>query len=175
MPLKFKADIRGLKELEQTMRREFPASVSRSVTLAALRDSAKPMRDRAQSYVPVQSGALRESIGFKTVAKRRSTFASVLLGYRSNEKAWLKWATYHGRGANFNDPKSIGRIRHGHLIEFGFKHVRSGKYIPGKHPLRTGFDVSYYSFQNRFYDSLKKSIERRIKTRMKGIYTKRSR
>ena len=170
---KFRID--GLKELEKLMLKELPAATSRRAVLGAMRESAKPMRDTAKSKVKKRSGALAESIGIKTVPKGRSkSFASIVVSPMSgNMMAWAKYLAHYKRSINLAgkggslDTGKIGRIRHGHLVEFGFKH-RSGKHVPARPFLRPAADQETPTYIRGFRGFLKKRVHTAItKSRLK--------
>lgn len=159
-----KVELIGLKDLEKLMLETLPAETSRKVTLQAMRDAAKPMVEGAKAKAKRgQSDALSESIGTKTLTARAALnskyppFASLSLGPRSGVMtAWAKYLAHYGRGIK---AKEIGRIRHGHLVEFGFRH-KSGKHVPPRPFLRPAFDIHSADFLRYFKGHLKRRIER---------------
>lgn len=167
-------EVVGLKELEKVMRDELPATVSRQKTLQALRAASKPMVQTAKNNVPKGgSGALAESIGIKTVPKgRTNTFASMTVSPLSgNMTAWALWMKHYNRTINLIDRRTgkvdaggIGRIRHGHLVEFGFRHT-SGKHVPARPFMRKAFDEKADSFVNDFASKLRTRIENEVTKR----------
>lgn len=172
-------EVYGLKELEKIMTETLPNKVNRRVLLSAIRISAQPMKQTAKNIVVKRSGALAESIGLKTISNRGGNkyFASVALAPMSgNLAAWAKYKTYYSGKHPGGDILSgkisarsarIARIRHGHLVEFGFRH-RSGKQIPARPFLRPAFDIEANGFVRIFRDNLAK----RILAAAKKIYGK---
>ena len=141
--------VEGLREVDKFMKESLPdAMARRKVTLQALRESAKPMVDGAKSRADRgRSGSLSESIGIKTIsnsrtmaaaqASGRNTYAAVAVAPMSgNHKAWARYLNYYRRGINLSE---VGRLRHAHLVEFGFRHT-SGKHVPARPFLRPAFD-----------------------------------
>lgn len=140
----------GLKELEKAMLKDLPNATNRRVLLSSMRKASEPMVQVAKDNVPKGgSGALAESIGMKTFRNRggNKQFAAIGIAPMSgNMVAWAKYMTFYGRTLSLKDKRTgkwtaanIGRIRHGHLVEFGFKH-KSGKQVPARPFLRKAFD-----------------------------------
>ena len=155
----------GLKELEKIMVEDLPNTVARRTLLSAIRVSAKPMQAAAKAKVPKGgSGALAESIGLKTIRNRgyNKEFASMALSpMRGNMQAWAMYKDFYGGGGlgstaakvqsgsiDAKTAKEAG-IRHGHLVEFGFRHT-SGKQVPARPFLRPAFDQESGGFVNSF-------------------------
>lgn len=173
----------GVKELEKILTKDLPNQTARRVLLSSIRQSAKPMQAAAKQKVVKKSHALYESIGMKTIRNRgrNKEFASVALGPMSgNMQAWAMYMNYYkgdrsddwaGRqiqsGAISSKRARKGRIRHGHLVEFGFTHT-SGKRVPARPFLRPAFDQEANGFVRSFKDILKVKIE----TAAQKIYAK---
>lgn len=154
-------DVFGLREVEQLMLKELPAAVARRVTLNAIRSSAKPMKEAAQVKVVKKSHALMQSINTKTTPQRMSkTFASMTLSPISgNAAAWARYMVYYRRPVDID---KVGRIRHGHLVEFGFRHV-SGKFVKARPFLRPAFDQEYQTFVSIFKKRLRTRVINAVK------------
>ena len=174
----------GLKELEKIMVEDLPNTVARRTLLSAIRVSAKPMMNAAKAKVPKGgSGALAESIGLKTIRNRgfNKEFASMALAPMSgNLQAWAMYKDFYGGGEGSTaskiqsgaiDSKTAKqkRIRHGHLVEFGFRHT-SGKQVPARQFLRPAFDQE----ANGFVNSFRAHLSVRVKNAVKKIYAKNS-
>jgi hypothetical protein len=168
--------VEGLRELERLMIDGLPATSSRKVALAAMREAAKPMQASAKRKARKRSGALAESIGFKSYLTRRTigggkhnTFARLSLGPMSgNARAWAKYVAYYQKpikvtARNGNVETNIGRMRHSHLIEFGFNHARSGKKIPPMPYLRPAFDEESSGYMSTYRRILKKKVDAAIR------------
>ena len=147
----------GAKELERFLVKELPAQVARRVLLSSLREASKPMINLAKATATGpsgrrRSGALAASIGAITIASRKvprlqlppgltmkDSAAAIAIGPLSGQGskpllAWSMYQAYYNRGViKLKRGAPIGRIRHGHLIEFGFKHKKSGKMVKGTH------------------------------------------
>jgi len=170
--------VHGLKELEKIMLETFPNKVNRRILLAALRKSAQPMKETAKMLVARRSGALAESVGLKTIRNRGNNkeFASIALApMRGNLTAWMMYKNFYKRGVSsdgyvsLKSAKAAG-IRHGHLIEFGFRQHpdKGGKQIPPNPWLRPAFDMNANGMVSTFRQDLKKKIE----AAAKAIYKK---
>lgn len=172
----------GLKELEEIMVKTLPNKVNRNVLLGAIRSSAQPMKfaAKANAFAIRRSGALSESINLKTLRNRGNNkeFASVALApMRGNMTAWAMYKAYYtGRnpaadiqsGAISAKTARRAGITHGHLVEFGFNHVRSGRRIPARPWLRPAFDLH----ANGFVSTFRKNLQVRIEAAAKKIYAK---
>lgn len=181
-----KFEVRGAKELERLMLQHLPATLARKATLAGMRKAAKPMVDMTKAKAPFRSGALRQSIGISTVTTRggttlsqltgfvggnESTFAAIEIGPLSGGSgaslhAWARYKAFYG--PNFGvlkhgrvAPSLIGRIRHGHLMEFGFTHT-SGKRVRAQPFLGPGFRAGYPIYNSMFVNEVRKKVEAAI-------------
>lgn len=180
--------IEGAKALEDWMLRELPVRLARKATLSGMRASAKPMVALAKMQAPKRSGALAQAIGIKTVPARGGqtvsqltkhvggsdkTFAAIEIGALSGSSgaalhAWARYrAFYHGsisiRRGGKTVTKMIGRIRHSHLMEFGFKHKRSGRRIAPRKFLSPAFDGAYPTYARGFVRETRKKVEASIR------------
>jgi len=61
-------EIKGVKELLHSLK-QFPQNIQKNVITGAIRAGCKPIVNSAKSYVPVDSGNLKKSIG---IVKRKS-------------------------------------------------------------------------------------------------------
>jgi len=182
--------IEGAKELERWMLKELPAKLARTSTLAGMRSAAKPMVMLAKVKVPVRSGALRQAIGIRTVPSRggvtqssgipftignaEDTFAAIEIGPLTGTSgaglnAWARYRAFYG-GPNLDVTTKkgrigigmIGRIRHGHLMEFGFTHT-SGKQVPPQRFLAPAFNGGFPIYRRRFVADVRKKVEDSIR------------
>lgn len=152
--MKVDLKVTGARELERLLVKELPAQVSRRVLLSAMRKSAEPLVQLAKNTamgstgVP-KSNALALSIGSLTFRpskvprlvlppgfSMKDSAAAIAIGPLSGQTtkpllAWSRYQQYYNRGViKLKRGAPIGRIRHGHLVEFGFKH-HSGKIVKG--------------------------------------------
>lgn len=179
--------VEGARELEQFMLRELPAKLARKATLQGMRRAAKPMVGIVRAKAPYKSGALKQAIGLKTVPMRGgstdsqlsgitggadSTFAALEIGALSGSSgaalhAWARYKAFYG--PNFGvlkrgkiSPSQIGRIRHAHLMEFGFNH-HSGKRVPAQPFLEPGFNSGFLTYKNMLVREVRKQVEAAIR------------
>lgn len=170
MAVKYKhteMQIFGVKELEHFLVKELPATVSRRVTLNAMRAAAQPMKAavKAHSLKSKRSGALWQSINLKTVparlSARKGSYASMTLSPMSNLSAWARYMSYYKKTAKSLD--SIGRIRHGHLVEFGFRHWKTGQMIPAQPFMRPALDQTASGYIQDFKQRLATRVKNAVK------------
>ena len=143
MAKEFEMTMKGGKELEDFLHRALPVTVARRALLAGMRESAKPMVSYAKVKVARRSHALATSIGTvtfsqKALGKRKDiggSFAGLSVGPTSyghrGKLAWSIYMSHYRKEAELKVRQKVGRIRHGHLVEFGFNH-RSGKKVKGR-------------------------------------------
>lgn len=79
--------INGLAELQQALQ-QLPAKMERNVLRGALRAGGNVLRDEAKSLVPVDTGALRDTIRVSTRARGGQVTARVLAGSRKKGEAF---------------------------------------------------------------------------------------
>lgn len=160
--------VKGLKELERFLVKELPAQVARRVLLSSLHQAGKPTVNLAKATAKGvkggRSGALAASIG--SISSRKGSTnhpqlnpkvaAAIAIGPLSGQgaKPLLAWSIYRShykrnRSINLKRGAPIGQIRHGHLVEFGFKHP-SGKQIPGTHFLERAATTMGPTMARRF-------------------------
>ena len=169
--------IEGARELERLLLESLPAKLVRTTMLAGMRKSAKPMVGIAKAKVAFRSGALQQSIGIKSVRARggvtqsqlkgESTFAAIEIGPLSGSSgaalhAWARYKAHYGQGVSILKGKKLstgqlGRIRHGHLIEFGFTH-RSGKKVPARPFLAPAFNGGFPLYRRSLIADTRKKI-----------------
>lgn len=184
MAQEFEMKMKGARELEQLMQQHLPAKVARRQMLAGMRVSAKPMVNYAKAIVAKKSHALRISIGMRTLSVRETTkrvndtlnpvsglglansAAALQLGPMSGTgkdalRAWAQYKSFYGKKVNLRRGAPIGRIRHGHLVEFGFTHT-SGKQIPARPFMEPAANVMAPTFTNRFVREVRKRVIKAI-------------
>ena len=86
-----KFGVEGLKELQKVLK-EFDADVIKSATRIAARDAMKPVAERAKGMVPVDKGALRDTIKVSSGTSRgkyddRISWAAVKAGGKGAKDA----------------------------------------------------------------------------------------
>ena len=178
--------VEGLKELQDFMSKELPAATNRRVVLSGMRTAAKPTLAAAKFKAKKRSHALEESLGFQSVTKNKSVreghFATLLMGpLISGPKAmqaYLKYIAFYGKpvravGSNGKlNVRQIGRIRHAHLVEFGYMARSKGggtrTRVPASPFLRPAFDENAGTFVNTFTGIMRKKIEAAVKKKRRG-------
>ena len=174
-------EVLGLRELEKFLKEELPDAIQRrNVTISALKDSAESMLQGAKvnaDTVPMQphSGGLSESIGIKaqtrgkTLGQAGDTYAAIFIAPMGKASAYNTYVQYWNRGTA-SDWLGDRRLRHGHLVEFGFRH-KSGKQVPARPWLRPAFDTYSSDFLRGFKYILKDKVRRaaRKNKRKRGV------
>ncbi len=125
----------GLDDWTEIMRkfaRDFPTQ--KKIHLKALWVAAQPVvRDAKTRYKALGgSGALGQATAAYRWKRAQAPLKHVIhVGpKRSNHTAVRKWIFHYRRRVK---PRTFEYgVRHGHLIEFGFRHVRSRRNIPGQ-------------------------------------------
>ena len=133
------AKIHGLKDAMAAMRAAFPANPEqqRRMLNQAMSGAAR------KSIIPIakqlalqgdSSGALSEAIAPRAISRRRALARGMAAGVeitpvRHNRKAVSKYIQYYYNRQGIAAPMevAISGIRHGHLVEFGYKTRGSGK------------------------------------------------
>lgn len=112
----------GTNELDRAIK-ELGDKITHGPAKKALEAAVQPMVDRMKQMAPVETGALRESIGFKTKRYRRSKNTLALVGPKSG----TMWQTGP-------DTVTMGRnpARYAHLVEYGHAQVHGGRKTKGK-------------------------------------------
>ena len=162
--------VTGLKELEDLMIRELPIKVARKSMLQGMRLSFGPMIEAARDKVVKKSHALALSIGMKTVPMRKSNFAAMVGGPMSGKPlAAAAYTRYYRKGEFGFGKEPIDRIRHGHLVEFGFKHKggrnKKGKvtHVPAQPFMLPAFDQEYLGYVATFNKNVEDKVRAAIK------------
>lgn len=167
--------VRGLREVEQKLLHDLPIATSRKVVIEALKKGAGPMVESARMHArkTKQSGALAHSIGIKVTPKRISRkFAHITISPMRQSarayKAWVMWRLYHHPGkkavVNYKEFGSQpGDIRHGHLVERGFIHPKSGKHTKATPFMRPAMDTQALNFERTFRNDILTGIEKRLR------------
>ena len=174
--------IEGARELEKLLLESLPAKMVRTTMLAGMRKSAKPMVSIAKAKAAFRSGALQQSIGIQSVRARggvtnsqlggEDTFAAIELGPLSGSSgaalhAWARYKAHYGQGisilkGNKLSTGQIGRIRHGHLVEFGFTH-RSGTTVSARPFLKPAFNGGFPLYRRSLIADTRKKVLDAIK------------
>lgn len=166
--MKTTVEVRGLKELTDTLVRDLPARAQAGVVRRALKKAIKPMVIGAKAAYAQAAASTRSSGSLETAAatwgvsvrKRRringvDTIASIDLGPRRDNKiALAQYYDFYGKTPSLN-ALSLG-IRHGHFIEFGVQ----SRSIGGKNILQRVADTYFSTVINNFRKEYGRDIER---------------
>lgn len=104
-------EIEGLAELEQQLLK-VENKAGEKFLRQALSKAATPVVRAAKEKVPVDSGALRQSIGKSTKKGRGKNVASVFVGPKKNARALAL--------ANERRSTAISGIFYAHIVELGY-------------------------------------------------------
>lgn len=161
--MKVDIQIDGLRHLEKLLTETLPAQAQTKVMVRALKVAGRPMVNAARiGYRSIGgSGALAQATSVwqrKKGALRGDTFASVEIGpKRGNKAALAKYYQHYNKRAT---PRTLmGGIRHGHLVEFGFRH-RGGRSVAGRGVLGNAMERHGRAAVEGFGSILGKQIER---------------
>lgn len=163
--MKITFDVKGLKELEQTLM-ALPQAVGQNTARAAMRQAAKPMAERARDLAPERSGQLKKSIRIGTKLNGRQVKLLKELSPEQRSAVELYLGPSYAKG---------DKGRHGHLVEFGTRPRKNGGKFKGTmHPgtaprpfLRPAFDAEGEATINRVGPILFKAIQRAMKREAK--------
>lgn len=174
MAKEFEMTMKGGRELEEFMRLKLPVTVARNSMLAGMRVAAKPMVSFAKAKVAKKSHALSLSIGLVTVGHRAlgkrkdigGSFAAISLGPTSYGRrgllAWSVYKSHYKQSVSLKRGAKIGRIRHGHLVEFGHK-TRSGGRVPGRPFMEPAANAMGPIFVSLFVGETRKKVDAAIR------------
>lgn len=104
-------EVEGLEKLERQLL-GVEAKVGSKILRQALSKAATPVVRAAKEKVPVDSGALRQSIGKSTRKGRGKNVATVAVGPKKNARALAL--------ANERRSKAIAGIFYAHIVELGY-------------------------------------------------------
>lgn len=172
----------GLKHLEDLLVNHLPATVARRQLLGSLKYAARPAinlaRATAKGVKGGRSGALGMSIGVISSRKGATTHprlnpkvsADVAIGPLSGQGATplLAYARYQqfyrtNKKLKVKRGSPIGRIRHGHLVEFDHHVGKARTFVPGTHFLEKAAFNTAAASAARFKRDLQKRTFRAIK------------
>lgn len=105
------AEVEGLEDLRKTFRDVLPREATNILRRATL-DIAREAQGRVKAAAPVRSGRLKKSIKAKRSRGTPRMVEARVEADRSGSKS--------------------GRGYHSHLVEFGYVHSKSGKFVPGR-------------------------------------------
>jgi len=121
---------------------EFKASVQRSITRQALRSSVGPLRKAVKAGAPVESGALKKSIGVTKLKTTRRGNINIKVGPRDGFDI-----QYQGKKRN--------PVKYAHLVELG-----TSKGVKPTHWMREARKASEPEVLAKFADKMRQLIDR---------------
>jgi len=116
-----KIELTGLNELNATLA-GISLNMRTAIIAKAVGEGAKPLVRYVKMYAPVDSGALRDSIGSKVLRDRKRGVAVALVGPRTGKFKNGK-PVKKGESAVDSDQPS----RYAHLVEFGHNMKKGGQ------------------------------------------------
>lgn len=130
--------VKGLDRLNRKLK-EFPEQVREEIRLA-METSANEIVAMMKSIAPVDSGELRDSIGWTWGARPRYSQA---IGSVQSREGNMAITIYAGNS----------RVRYAHIVEFGSApHINGGLFAGSQHPgtpAKPFFYVSYRALRKR--------------------------
>ena len=166
--------IRGLKSVLKAMDAAFPKNPKQKQRLlaATMKTAAKPTILAHAKRLAIRgdtSGALSESLGLRSQSRakirtRRITAGAEIVPVRDNVRAMALYVAhyYTSRGKIAPANIAISGIRHGHLVEFGFKHI-SGRAVAARPFLAPAGRSGFSSYKRRFAKDLRKKTEAAVR------------
>lgn len=142
-PISF--EVEGLKHLESQLLKLGKKVASKELK-KALAKSVRPTIKDAKAFVPVNTGGLRQSIGYATRQGKYKNIATVFVGPKPANKKAVELA-------NIGRSKKIKGVFYGHIVELGYGRQRPQPF------LRPAFDGNAEKATGIFSAELKKGIE----------------
>lgn len=128
--VRYVVKVEGFKELDKALG-ELPKAVAKGVLVRTLNKAAAPIAEEARRLVPVDTGALRDSIAVSTRIKNRAGAAEFSAAMRSGlgKGAAVQAMRDARRAAKGSQSFAMVHVGpavpkgfHGHLVEFGTEH-----------------------------------------------------
>lgn len=120
-----------------------------SFVVAAARESAELILQKAKNLVPVDTGKLKAAIQIKQVKMRAAKYSRIII----DQPIFTIGPRYAKISA-----KKTGGVNYGHLVELGHK-TKSGKHIPAKPYLRPAADGSKQEVVNLIIKSMNAALD----------------
>lgn len=156
----------GIPELQAMLKAYPDAVVNKSIAPAWRRATTPVTKEIKRGYknirMPYSTGLLAKSIGKRQKTYRRSGTVYCGIGPRSGfqrkigvRKRSLKSAFKSGSTTQdiMQDPR-----KYAHLIELGFFHHKSGRFIPGRPVIRGAFDRTKGPFIRKINEEMGKEL-----------------
>ena len=149
--IRFRID--GIPELKQILQ-QLPQAATRRAMRAAVVVATTPLLERTRQLVPdgpYSTGLLRKSIGrrVRVYGSRNVVFSAI--GVR---RGFKKLVTRKGREMLANPRK------YAHLVELGFRHKKSGRFIAPRSFLRAAIQQTKEQVQRLFAQKFETEIYR---------------
>lgn len=117
-----RVEIEGLEELEAALAEVTDKKVAWKSLRSALAKGGRVIANQAKRNAPVESGALRQSIGiFSRKGKRGDRVSAVFIGPKVKNKTAIRKAQAAGR--------DIKGIYYGHIVEQGSVHSAPAPFL----------------------------------------------
>ena len=145
----------GVPELQKILT-QLPQAATRRAMRAAMIVATTPVLERVRQLVPTgpySTGLLRKSIGRKTVVYPRKNTVVVVIGPRSGFK---KSVVRPGS----KRPVLANPVKYAHLVELGFHHKASGKFIAPRSFLRAALQQMSEPAQRLFASKFETEVYR---------------
>jgi HK97 gp10 family phage protein len=163
--------VTGLADLDRILK-TLPAKVEGNVMRGALRAGQKVIMEEAKALVPVDQGALRDSIRIQFRRRRRKRGWVRMHLVAGNEAAWyaslIEFGTasyYTGKGSSVGKPYKIKPKKQPGALLFGGK-VREEVTHPGIRPrpfMRPAVDKAQGRALDAVGDYIRKRLPREVK------------
>lgn len=167
-----KAKITGLDDALKVLEQAYPQDpktqgqvVGAAIGSAARKTILPLAKQRAKQ--PDSSGALAESLAIRStpasvLRSKRKAAGRKILPVRNNTVAIAKYIQHYYTNRGKAIPMGgISGIRHGHLVEFGFRH-KSGKHVAARPFLWNSAQDGRSAYLSIFADEMKTIIKRRV-------------
>lgn len=158
-------EIKGGTELAKALA-EFPVKLEVTVMGTALRSGAKKVEALAKEYVPVRTGALKDTIMIRRRDNRRRGFVNVFVSAGDRKKGvFYAHMVEYGTQAHQIKPKNAKSLFIAGLLRTAVQH-------PGAKPtgfMRRALDDGAQDALNAIVTSASAGIRRLTKRRAKGL------
>ncbi len=154
--------LEGLKELDAQLKQLGSAAAVKTMA-SQIRKAMKPVLEDAKSRVPVDSGALRDSLALRVLKPNQTKTSSVMGGVVVRPNAGAKKALKHIKKfvKDKSERKKLGKEflrqtgpRRWHFIEFGTSRMTAKPF------LRPSMDAAADKIVTDFRNELRKRVKR---------------
>ncbi len=151
------SNLTGDKEMQKAMR-NLPGKIQKKVLRAAVRSALAPMLKESKRMIPVESGALRDSMKISIKAFPPQT----MIGKVWPDKNFVVGFWPEGS----NKPERRRPIKYAHLVERGHHIIRNGAWlgqVPPQPFIRDAFRQTLPEMVSRFRKSYLRGAQRQWK------------